>query len=206
MVRFLASLLLAGTLLLLGAALFHPVLPLTGAADLAVIAAMAHWHLVHLFLLYGTGLVIVGLWARWLSGNALERPALAVAFAVAGMGQALNGINIAYMTGAGTWFATQFALGAPVAEIYQATHLAAVTTGQLGGFLVAVAAAIIALATRSGGQDPPWLIGLAGIAALGGLAGNLLAPPGHPFMLASVGLLGAWQVITALRLLRPTAG
>jgi hypothetical protein len=206
MVRFLAVLLLIGTLLLMGAGLFHPILPLTGPADLALINAMPHWRTLHLLLLYATGLVVVGIWARWLSANALERPALAVAFGVAGIGQTLNGINIAFMTGAGTWFASQFAPGAPVAEIYQATHLFAVTTGRLGGFLVALGAAIIALATRAGGQDPRWLIAIAGLAAVGGLVGNILAPPGHPLMLASIGILAVWQLITALRLLRPATG
>lgn len=206
MPRFLAALLLLGTALLLGAGAVHPILPLTGPGDLALIHAMGHWQTVHLVLLYGTGLCIVGIWARLLTANALERTSLGAAFVVFGIGMSLNAVNIAFMTGAGTYFATLLGRGDAVAEIYQALHLFAVTTGRLGGFLVALAAGIICLATRSGGQDPRWLIGLAGVAAVGGLAGNLFAPPGHPLMLASIGIMGAWQVVTALRILRSTAG
>lgn len=206
MPRFLALLLLLGTVLLLGAGAMHPILPLTGPGDLSLIHAMGHWRTVHLVLLYGTGLIIVGIWARLLTGNALERPSLGAAFVIFSIGMALNGVNIAFMTGAGTHFAQLFGQGDPVAEVYQALHLFAVTTGRLGGFLVALAAAIISLATRSGGMDPPWLIGLAGLAAVAGVLGNLLAPPGHPLMLTSIGVMGAWQVVTALRILRSPAG
>lgn len=206
MPRLLATLLLIGTVLLLGAGAMHPILPLTGPGDLALIHAMGHWRSVHIVLLFGTGLCITGIWARILTGNALERPSLAAAFVVFSIGMALNGANIAFMTGAAPHFAVQFGQGEPVAEIYQALHMFAVTMGRLGGFLVALAAGIIALATRSGGQDPPWLIWLAGLACVGGLIGNLAAPPGHPLMLTSVGVMGAWQLVTALRILRSPAG
>jgi hypothetical protein len=206
MPRFLALLLLLGSALLLGAGAMHPILPLTGPGDLALIGAMPHWRLVHLLLLYGTGLCVAGIWSRWLIANALERPSLSAAFLIYAIGMALNGVNIAYMTGAGTHFATLYAQGVPIAETYQALHLFAVNTGRLGGFLVSLAAGIIALSTRSGGQDPRWLIGVAGVAAIGGVLGNLLAPSGHPLMLAAVGVMGIWQAVTAIRILRPSAG
>lgn len=205
MPRFLALLLLLGTALLLGAGAMHPILPLTGPGDLALIGSMAHWRVVHLALLYGTGLCVAGIWARWLTANALERPSLAAAFMLFAIGMTLNGINIAFMTGAGTHFATLYAQGLPIAETYQALHLFAVNTGRLGGFMVSLAAGIIALSTRSGGQDPTLLIAVAGAAAVGGLLGNLLAPAGHPLMLASVGIMGGWQAVTAIRILRRSA-
>ncbi len=205
MPRALAFLLLVGTALLLGAGAMHPILPLTGAGDLTLIGGMAHWHAVHLALLYATGLCIAGIWARWLTANALERPALAAAFVLFGLGMTLNGVNIAFMTGAGTHFAAMFGQGIQVSEIYQALHLFAVTTGRLGGFLISLAAGIIALATRSGGQDPAWLIGVAGVAAVAGVLGNLFAPAGHPLMLTVIGVLGVWQLVTAVRILRSPA-
>jgi hypothetical protein len=206
MSKALAALLLLGTLLLLGAGAMHPVLPLTGPGDLALIGGMAHWRTVHLVLLYATGLCIAGIWARWLTGNALERPSLAAAFVLFGLGMALNGVNIAFMTGAGTYFAVLFEQGIRVSnEIYQAMHLFAVMTGRLGGFLISLAAGIIALSTRAGGQDPRWLIRVAGVAAIAGLLGNLLAPAGHPLMLVVIGVLGVWQVVTAIRILRSPA-
>jgi hypothetical protein len=205
MSRFLALLLLLGTVLLLGAGAMHPVLPLTGSGDLTLIGGMAHWRSVHLALLYATGLCIAGIWARWLTGNALERPSLVAAFVLFGIGMTLNGVNIAFMTGAGTYFATLFGQGIQVADLYQALHLFAVTTGRLGGFLISLAAGLIALSTRSGGQDPRWLIGVAGLAAIAGLLGNLLAPAGHPLMLTVIGVMGVWQVVTAIRILRSPA-
>jgi hypothetical protein len=205
MPKALATLLLLGTVLLLGAGAMHPVLPLTGSGDLTLIGGMTHWRTVHLALLYATGLCVAGIWARWLTGNALERPSLAAAFVLFGLGMTLNGVNIAFMTGAGTYFATMFGQGIQVAEIYQALHLFAVTTGRLGGFLISLAAGIIALSTRSGGQDPRWLISVAGVAAVAGLLGNLFAPAGHPLMLTVIGVMGVWQAVTALRILRSPA-
>lgn len=205
MPKALAFLLLAGTALLLGAGAMHPILPLTGEADLRLIGGMANWRIVHLLLLYSTGMCVAGIWARWMTGNALERPSLAAAFALYGLGMSLNGVNIAFMTGAGTYFATLFGQGVQVAEIYQALHLFAVTSGRLGGFMISLSAGIIALSTRSGGQDPRWLIGVAGVAAIAGLVGNLLAPPGHPLMLTVIGVMGLWQVVTAIRILRSPA-
>ena len=205
MPKALAFILLAGTALLAGAGAMHPILPLTGEGDLRVISGMAHWRLVHLLLLYSTGMCITGIWARWMTGNALERPSLAAAFAVYGVGMTLNGVNIAFMTGAGSYFATLFAQGQPVAEIYQAGHLFAVNAGRLGGFMISLAAGIIALSTRSGGQDPRWLIGVAGVAAVAGLVGNFLAPAGHPLMLTGLIVLALWQAVTAIRILRSPA-
>jgi len=202
MIRGLAALLLLGSVALMAAAAIHPVLPLDGAADLALIGGMAHWRLVHLVLLHATGLIIAGVWARWLAASEPERRGLAIGFLILGIGQALNGVNIAYMAGAGTTFATLQAGGAEVAAIYQATHLFAVMCGRLAGFLVAIAAGVIALATAPSPAEPRWLVGLAGLAAGAGLLGNLLAPPGHPFMLTAVGVMAAWQAVTAVRLLR----
>lgn len=203
MSRVLALLLLLGSVVLLVAAALHPVLPLTAAGDLAIIAAMPHWRLVHLALLHATGLIVAGIWARWLAAEPAERPGLAVAFAILGIGQALNGVNIAYMAGAGTSFAALHAGGAEIGAVYQATHGFAVMCGRLGGFLVAIAAGMVAWTTTATPSEPRWLVGLAWVGCVAGLLGNFAAPPGHPFMLASVGVMAAWQAVTALRLLRP---
>ena len=83
--------------------------------------------------------------------------------------------------------------GQAVGTLYEATHLFAITCGRLSGFLVSVAAGVIAIATARSPGESRWLVGIAWIACIGGLAGNLLAAPGHPLMLASVGLMAAWQ-------------
>jgi hypothetical protein len=202
MIRLLSvCLLLGGLLIIIGSAL-HPILPLQPAGDLALIARTGHWRLVHLGLLYGTGLTVAGVWARWLAGEGAERAGLGVAFVVLGLGEILNGVNIAYMTGAGTVLAAAAGSGADVALLYDATHAFAVVCGRLSGFLVAVAAACVALATGARLGEPRGLVGLAWLAAGAGLLGNFLAPPGHPLMLTSVGLMAVWQVVTAVRLLK----
>lgn len=202
LVRPLAGMLLLGSLLLLACSAVHPRLPLTAAGDLALIAATPWWRGIHLGLLHATGLCLVGLWARWLAADGAERAGLGVAFALAGIGMALNGVNIAYMTGAGTYFAEQARAGVDVAVVYEATHRSAVMCGRLAGFVVAIAAGIIAAVTARRADEPRGLVALAALACGGGLVGNLAAPPGHPVMLTSVGVLGVWQVATAVRLLR----
>jgi hypothetical protein len=202
MTRLLSVLLLAGSLLLIVCSALHPILPLTGEGDLAMIAAMGNWRLIHLGLLYGTGLIIAGIWARWTAAEPEERSGLGVAFVVLGIGEALNGVNIGFMAGAGTEFARLFSQGVDVLQVYQAAHLAAVMSGKLAGFLVSVAAGIVALTTGKTAGEPRWLVGIAWLACVAGLAGNLLARPGHPLMLTSVGLMSLWQAVTALRLLR----
>ncbi|HSB52855.1 MAG TPA: hypothetical protein VLD58_00790, partial [Gemmatimonadales bacterium] len=194
MTRALACLLLIGSLLLIVCSALHPLLPLNGVGDLTMIAAMARWRWIHLGLLYGTGMIIAGIWVRWMIAPGEQRQGLAVAFSVLVIGEALNGVNIGFMAGAGTEFARLYAAGTDLSQIYQAQHLAAVMSGKLGGFLVSIAAGLIAAATARSGTEPRWMVGLALLACGAGLAGNLFAPPGHPLMLTSVGLMAVWQV------------
>jgi len=200
--KALAGLLVAGSALLIGASVMHPVLPLTGPGDLALIAATAHWRTIHITLLYATGMIIAGIWARWYVAEEGERPGLAIGCAVLAIGQALNAVNIAYMTGAGTEFARLAQGGADVAAVYEASHRFAVNTGRAGGFLVAIAALIVALTTQRQADEPRGLVLLAWLACVGGLAGNLLAQPGHPLMLTSIGLMALWQLGTGVRIVR----
>lgn len=200
MTRLLALLLLVGSLLLLAATALHPILPLTAEGDLAVIASTHRWHLVHLALLHATGLIIAGVWGLWLAAGVEARPGLTIAFVILGIGQALNGVNIAYMTGAGPLLAAAPATP-DIALVYHAMHGFAVMCGRLAGWLVAIAALLIALTTGRAG-DPRWLVALAWVAGVAGLLGNVLAPPGHPLMLTSIGVLAAWQAAKALPLVR----
>jgi hypothetical protein len=202
MTRLLSALLLAGSLLLIVCSALHPILPLTGEGDLTIIAARRSWWLIHQGLLYGTGLIIVGIWARWAAAEAAERGGLGVAFVVLSLGQALNGVNIAFMAGAGTEYGRLFSQGVDLSQVYQAQHLAAVMAGRLAGFLVAGAAGVVAMTTGKTPGEPRGLVGLAWVACGAGLLGNFFARPGHPLMLTSVGLMAVWQAVTAVRLLR----
>jgi hypothetical protein len=202
MSRILAALLLVGSALLIVCSAAHPILPLTGQGDLARIQATPYWHSIHVGLLYGTGLILAGIWCRWLGAEGTERAGLTVGFVVFSLGQVLNGVNIAYMTGAGTVFAELGRSGAPVAGLYEATHASAVMAGRLAGFLVALAAGLVAMTTARNPTEPRGLVAIAWIACGAGLIGNALAPPGHPIMLTSIGVMALWQGWTALRLLR----
>lgn len=200
MTRALGLLLLVGSLMLLAASALHPILPLTATGDLELIQNTPRWRMVHLGLLYSTGMIIAGIWARWSAAEGPERAGLGTAFVVFGIGQALNGVNIAYMTGAGTHLAQLAGQGVDVAVTYQATHMFAVMCGRLAGFLVAIAAGLVAASTRSRRDEPLWLVSVAWLACAAGLAGNLFAPAGHPLMLTSVGVMAVWQVATGARL------
>jgi hypothetical protein len=112
----LAIVLLAGSLLLLVCSALHPILPLTGQGDLAMITAMPSWRVIHLGLLYATGMIIAGIWARVLAADPAERIGLGAACVVLSIGEALNGVNIGFMAGAGTEFARLFAAGADVSR------------------------------------------------------------------------------------------
>lgn len=201
MIRLLAILLLGGSVLLILCSLVHPILPLTAAGDLAVIQSTPYWHSIHVGLLYATGMIIAGIWSRWLAAEPSERGGLGIAIVVFSIGQVLNSVNIAYMTGAGTLFAAQAYEGMAVGAIYEASHMFAVMCGRLAGFLVAVAAVLIAMTTSRRAAEPPWLVGLAAVAGGAGLLGNALATPGHPLMLTSVGIMALWQAVTAGRIL-----
>lgn len=205
MPRLLAAILLTGSLLLLVCSAFHPILPLTGQGDLTMIAMMPSWKLIHLGLLYATGMIIVGIWSRFLSAPGEGRTGLALAFLVLCIGETLNGINIGFMAGAGTELGRLHAAGADVADVYQAGHLTAVMSGKLAGFLVSLAAGMVALSTAKNGMEPSWLVGTAWVACVGGLLGNFFAPAGHPLMVASIGLMAVWQVGTSIRLLRASS-
>ena len=61
--RPLAALLLAGSLILLGAASLHPVLHGSASDHLQMISDTPRWRTIHLLLSLGTGLTIAGIWA-----------------------------------------------------------------------------------------------------------------------------------------------
>jgi hypothetical protein len=202
-VRGLAALLAVGGVALLGGVALHPMLPLTAEGDLAVIvAAGARWPAVHQVLLLATGCIIAGIWAP---GLAAPREVRIVALAAAGvlaLGEALNGVNIAYMLGGATTYARFYSMGHPEAGLpYQAGHLAVVMVGRLGAELVSLSAALWAWVGFRTRGEPRWIPGLAVAASLGGMLGVLLATPGHPLMLTSIGVMAVWQAAVGSRLL-----
>ncbi|HXG44780.1 MAG TPA: hypothetical protein VNJ71_08510 [Gemmatimonadales bacterium] len=199
-IRALGGLLALASLGLLACALAHPVLPLTPDGDLTLIAATAAWSPIHLGLLFSTGGIIAGIWALVPAAPPEHRLVAVAAAALVSLGLALNGVNIAFMLGAAPEYARLYAAGMrEVAVSYQAAHLAVVMAGRLGATLVSFGAALWAWQAARRAEEPRWIGGLAALAAAGGMLGAVAAPPGHPLMLAGVGLLAVWGVAMGWR-------
>lgn len=157
----LAILLLLGTAFLGTGSAVHPVLTGDAASDLPLMASTAHWRMMHLLMLTGSGLVIAGIWVRVLDGQSNEPSAdrtravvpLAAALAVLALGETLNALNIAYMAGAGTHLAAVYAAGrAEAGPLFDATHSIGLMFARFGNFLIALGALMLGFLERADGR------------------------------------------------------
>jgi hypothetical protein len=192
--------LLAGTALHGVGALLHPVLAGDGATQLRTIAEMAHWRTLHLAMLAGSGLIAVGVWVRLVDDRAFVRGSLVAALTVISVGVVINGLNIAYMTGAGWHMAMRAAAGdASVVPLFELTHPIGLVAARFGNLLVSLGA--IALGWSEWRDTEPRRLDavLAWIAAAGGLVGVMFFAESSRMVLAGVALLSGWQVVTAGR-------
>ena len=175
------------------------------AEQLRTIAATPYWRIVHLTLLGGSGLVIVGVWVRIVIDRAASS-ALVAALASIAIGVALNALDIAFMAGSGTRMAEYFAAGhVEMPNLYDVTHPSVLLAARFGNFIVAVGAVALGVIERRDPSRPRWLAWLAWIAAAGGFVGLFFEDPTR-LVFAAVALLSAWEVATAvLALRRPLA-
>jgi hypothetical protein len=205
--RPLAIALLAGTLLLGAGAALHPILPHDPAAQLRVIAAAWYFRPIHLAMLAGSGLIVLGVWTRTLRGREEASVPLVAALALVCLGFCFNAIDIAFMASAGTNMAALFESGrGEMPALIDALHRVGLMTARFGNFLVALGALLLGWLERRDPSSPRWLAWLAWLAAAGGLVGVLFFPEASLVMLAAVTLLSGWQVATAVRALRAPAG
>lgn len=203
-VRLLAIEMLCGTALLGIGAAFHPMLAGDGAAQLQTIAATPYWRVLHLGMLAGSGLLIVGIWVRLVTDRAAGAP-LVAALAVLAVGLALNALNIAYMAGSGTHMAALYVAGRKeMASVFEATHPIGLMAARFGNFVLALGALALGWIEWHDATRPRWLAWLASLAAAGGFVGVFLFDEASPLALAAVALLSAWEVATAVLVL--TAG
>jgi hypothetical protein len=201
--RPLAIALLAGTLLLGAGAALHPILPHDPAAQLRLIAATWYFRPIHLAMLAGTGLVVLGVWTRTTSGRGEIPVPLVAALALVCLGFCFNAIDIAFMASAGTNMAALFETGrGEMPALFDALHRVGLMTARFGNFLVALGALMLGWLERRDPSSPRWLAWLAWLAAAGGLIGVVLFPEASLVMLAAVTLLPGWLVATAVRALR----
>lgn len=200
--RLLAIVLLVGTALLGVGAAFHPMLVGDAAEMLRTIAATPYWRPLHLAMLAGSGLVIVGIWVR-LVIDRTPASGVVAALAVVTIGVALNALNIVFMAGSGTHMAALFSSGrTEIQSVFDATHPIGLMAARFGNFIVALGAAALGWVEWRDASRPRWVSWLAWLAAAGGFVGVFFFDEASRFALAAVALLSGWEVATAALALR----
>ena len=203
LLRPLAILLGLGSLILVGAASFHPVLHGSASDQLKLISDTTHWRTIHLLLSLGTGLFIAGLGSRVLATPDSLRLEYGIVLSLLALGELLNGVNIAFMTAAGTELAAlERQTPGSSTLLYQGIHPATLMAARLGAFLVAIAALFL---TRLGRQDPAeprWERGITLVAGLVGLTAVSLLPETNVATPIGIGIMALWGIAVAVRLLR----
>jgi hypothetical protein len=197
---FLAVALLAGTALHGVGAILHPVLAGDGATQLRTIADTAHWRTLHLAMLAGSGLIVVGVWVRLVDDRAFVRAPLVAALTVVSVGVAINALNVAYMAGAGWHMATRFAAGdAAMVPLFDATHPIGLMAARFGNLIIALGAIPLGWGEWRDAEPRRLDAALAWMAAIGGLVGATFFAESSRVALAAVALLSGWQLVTAIR-------
>ncbi|HKH91754.1 MAG TPA: hypothetical protein VKA54_08120 [Gemmatimonadaceae bacterium] len=204
--RPLAIALLVGTALLGVGAALHPILPPDPSAQLRLIAATWYFRPIHLAMLAGSALIIVGVWSRALLGRGSTPVPLIAALALICLGICFNAIDIAFMAGAGTQMAAMFQTGrAEMSTLFDALHMFGLMTARFGNLLIALGTLLIGWIERQDPASPRWVAWLAWIAGAGGLTGVLFFPEASLAILTAVTLLSGWTLATGVRVLRGAA-
>jgi hypothetical protein len=201
--------LLVGALLTVVAGVFHPDLPLDGAAQLAEIARRATWRAVHWTFLFSFPLALtglVGVTGRH-AGTAGEWAARA-GLIVATFAYGLWVIIVAFMAGAGWSLAQSFAVSdagmtaTRAVFVFDMLRPFALVAQREAGFALGIATALFGWGVLEGKALPRWL-GAAGVAAGAlGIALALLFREDTRVDQAAFVLPVLWQVATGTVLLR----
>jgi hypothetical protein len=201
--RPLAIALLVGTVLLGVGAALHPILPPDPSAQLRLIAATWYFRPIHLAMLAGSALIIVGVWSRALLVRGSNHVPLIAALALICLGICFNAIDIAFMAGAGTHMAAMFQTGrTEMSTLFDALHMVGLMTARFGNLLIALGTLLIGWIEHEDPASPRWVAWLAWIAGVGGLIGVLFFPEASLAILAAVTLLSGWTLATGVRVLR----
>jgi hypothetical protein len=207
-VRALAVALLIGMILLAFPAIIHPVLGGSAADQLRMIADTPHWRTMHLSMLAGSGLIIAGIWIRLVpdratAARATLNPLLLAALALIALGTAVNALNIGFMAGAGWHMAAEFASGrTDIVPVFEGTHPIGLIAARFGNFIISLGALALGWAEWQDSTRPRWLAWLAWGAGIGGLVGAFFFNEASRIAVAAVALLMAWELATAVRVLR----
>lgn len=199
--RPLAILLLIGTVLLGAGAALHPILPHEPAEQLRLIAATWYFRPIHLAMLAGSALIVLGVWTRALMGT--PTTPLLPALALVSLGYCFNAIDIAFMAGAGTHLATVAKSGATEASLlFDSLHRVGLMTARFGNLLVSLGALLLANVERREYPASRWPARLALLAGGIGLFCVVSFNESSLLILAAVTLMAGWQAVTAVGVLR----
>src|SRR5258705_2236984 len=184
----------------------HPMLTGDASAQLRLIAETAYFRPLHLAMLAGSGLLILGLWTRAVDRVGSVPVPLFAALGLISLGLCFNAIDIAFMAGAGSHMATTFLAGrTEMSSLFDALHMLGLMTARFGNFLVALGALVLGWVESHDAASPRWLAWLAWVAGAGGVIGVVVFSGAGPPILPAVALLSGWQVATAIRALRAPA-
>ncbi len=183
----------------------HPILHGDGSMELGMIGSMPIWRTMHLCMLAGTGLIVIGIWVRLVGvpANVSTNSAVVAALAIITVGIALDSLNTTFMAGPAWRMASALTAGdASVAHQFELMHPVGLMAARFGNYLIALGALLLGAAEWMTVGRPRWLAVLAWIAAAGGLVGVIFFDEATPEMLGAVSLLCGWQVGAAIVALR----
>ena len=204
LIRTMAVVLLAGTILLGAGAIAHPMLPADPEAQLGVMAATPYWRAIHLVMIAGSGLVICGIWLRLYIDRSGLTGLLVLALTAVAVGLAFNAWNVEFMAGTGTADAALFASGnASVVPSFALRHTTALDAARLGNTLVVLGCLPLGWVEWRDPGRPVWIAALAWLSSLCGIVGVTAFDPASRGALAAVAFVSLWAAATAVLALRP---
>lgn len=183
----------------------HPILSGDGSMELGMIGGMPIWRTMHLCMLGGTGLIVVGIWVRLIGApaNSPSNGAVIAALTIITVGIGLDSMNTSFMAGPAWRMADAFTAGdTSIARQFEIMHPVGLMAARFGNYLIALGALLLGATEWMTAGRPRWLAVLAWIAAAGGLVGVIFFDEATPEMLGAVSLLCGWQVGAAIVALR----
>jgi hypothetical protein len=203
LIRPMAVVLLAGTIMLGAGAVAHPMLPTDPQAQLGVMAATPYWRTIHHLMIAGSGLVIGGIWVRLYIDRSGLTGLLVLAVTTVVIGLAFNAWNVEFMAGTGTADAARFASGdMSVVPSFALRHTTALGAARLGNALVVLGCLPLGWVEWRDPSRPVWIAVLAWLSSLCGLIGVTALDPGSRGALAAVAFVSIWAAATAVLALR----
>jgi hypothetical protein len=165
-----------------------------------VIADTGHGRAIHLSMLAGSALVIIGIWGQLSGAEPGMRVALAFVFGVIVCGLLLNASNIAFMAQTGTGDAARYMRGHEEAVAgFARGHAGSLTRARVGNGVVALACIALAIIMHRDRRQPLYMTVLAAAAAIGGIVGVTVFDPGSRGAVSAVALFSVWASVAAVR-------